>query len=90
MFTTKLLDNYLKNMFKKVNPKVVLDDEQIKAIVAYDTCAFILAGTGTRKTTTMTAKVKYLVFNDLNIDGRIMHKTKGLTFDELEKIYKGA
>ena len=61
MFTTKLLDNYFKNMFKKVNPKIVLDDEQIKAIVADDTCALILAGAGTGKTTTMAAKVKYLV-----------------------------
>jgi len=87
MFTTKLLDNYFKNMFKKVNPKIVLDDEQIKAIVADDTCALILAGAGTGKTTTMAAKVKYLV-DIKKIDPRkilVMSYTKKAT-KELENL----
>jgi len=31
----------------------------------------------------LDTKIKYLVFNDLNIDGMSMHKSKGLTFDEV-------
>lgn len=55
------LDLYFENLFKDVDPKIHLDEEQIAAIVADDNCALVLAGAGTGKTTTMAAKVKYLV-----------------------------
>lgn len=53
--------DYFQNMFKGIDDNIVLDDEQIKAILSDEDSALIIAGAGTGKTTTMTAKVKYLV-----------------------------
>lgn len=55
------LKNYFKTMFSNVDKNIVLDDDQINAILSDDKYALILAGAGTGKTTTMVAKVKYLV-----------------------------
>ena len=55
------LKEYFKNMFKDVDEKIVLDDDQINAITNDDKYTLVLAGAGTGKTTTMTGKVKYLV-----------------------------
>ena len=55
------LKNYFKTMFSNVDKNIVLDDDQINAILGDDKYALILAGAGTGKTTTMVAKVKYLV-----------------------------
>ena len=55
------LRTYFKNMFKNVDPNIVLDDDQINAVINDNPAVLILAGAGTGKTTTMTAKVKYLV-----------------------------
>ena len=52
---------YFKNMFKDVDSNIVLDDDQINAIINDNPAILILAGAGTGKTTTMVAKVKYLV-----------------------------
>ena len=52
---------YFKNMFKGIDDNIVLDEEQIRAILSDEDSALIIAGAGTGKTTTMTAKVKYLV-----------------------------
>lgn len=52
---------YFKNMFKGIDDNIVLDDEQIRAILSDEDSTLIIAGAGTGKTTTMTAKVKYLV-----------------------------
>lgn len=55
------LRNYFKNMYKDVDPNIVLDDDQINAVINDNPAVLILAGAGTGKTTTMVAKVKYLV-----------------------------
>ena len=55
------LRNYFQNMFKEIDPNIVLDDDQINAVINDDPAVLILAGAGTGKTTTMVAKVKYLV-----------------------------
>lgn len=67
-YNSKVLDSlkekykdYFQNMFKGIDDNIVLDDEQIKAILSDEDSALIIAGAGTGKTTTMTAKVKYLV-----------------------------
>lgn len=67
-YNNKVLDglkekykDYFQNMFKGIDDNIVLDDEQIKAILSDEASALIIAGAGTGKTTTMTAKVKYLV-----------------------------
>ena len=62
-----LNDNYIKyksyfeDMYKGIDDNIKLDEEQIKAILADEDYALIIAGAGTGKTTTMTSKVKYLV-----------------------------
>ena len=53
--------NYFENMFVGIDDNIHLDEEQIKAILADEDYSLIIAGAGTGKTTTMAAKVKYLV-----------------------------
>lgn len=53
--------DYFENMFKGIDDNIVLDTEQIASILSDEDSALIIAGAGTGKTTTMTAKVKYLV-----------------------------
>ena len=87
MLDTQNLDLYFENLFKDIDPKIRLDKEQISAIVADDRCALILAGAGTGKTTTMAAKVKYLV-DIKKVDPRkilVMSYTKKAT-QELENL----
>lgn len=60
-FLSNKYKEYFKNMFKGIDDNIVLDDEQIRAILSDEDSALIIAGAGTGKTTTMTAKVKYLV-----------------------------
>lgn len=52
---------YFKYLFYDIDEKIVLDDDQIKAIINDDKYTLILAGAGTGKTTTMVGKIKYLV-----------------------------
>lgn len=61
------LKDYFDNMFKIVDPNINLDIEQRKAILTEEDYSIIVAGAGSGKTTTMVAKVKYLV-EKLNID----------------------
>ena len=78
--------NYFKNMFKDIDNNIVLDEEQIRAILTDEDYALILAGAGTGKTTTMAAKVKYLV-DIKKVDPSkilVMSYTKKAT-EELEK-----
>ncbi len=55
------LKEYFKYLFSSIDEKIVLDEDQIKAIINDDKYTLILAGAGTGKTTTMVGKVKYLV-----------------------------
>lgn len=52
---------YFEQMYKNIDPNICLDEEQIKAIIADEDYSLVLAGAGTGKTTTMAAKVKFLV-----------------------------
>ena len=68
IYNKKVLDKlygeqkeYFDHMYDGVDPNIHLDEEQCKAILADEKYSLIIAGAGTGKTTTMTAKVKYLV-----------------------------
>ena len=51
--------NYFNRLFEDIDSNISLDDEQRKAIVNEEDYSLIIAGAG--KTTTMAAKVKYLI-----------------------------
>lgn len=52
---------YFDHCFDAVDSSIHLDREQIEAILTDEDASLIIAGAGSGKTTTMTAKVKYLV-----------------------------
>lgn len=53
--------DYFSHMFDNVDKNIKLDKEQIIAILADEDYSMIIAGAGTGKTTTIVAKIKYLV-----------------------------
>lgn len=68
IYNNQVLDNlylkykdYFTNMYSNIDNSIKLDEDQIKAILADEDFSLIIAGAGTGKTTTMAAKVKYLV-----------------------------
>ena len=77
--------NYFEHIFDEVDPNIKLDEEQIKTILTDQDYCLVVAGAGSGKTTTMSAKVKYLIekqnVNPNNII--IMSFTKKAT-EELE------
>lgn len=52
---------YLDHVLKEVDPVVVLDEDQRKVILTDEDYCLVIAGAGAGKTTTVAAKVKYLV-----------------------------
>lgn len=52
---------YLDSILREVDPKVKLDDEQRKVVLSDEDYTLVIAGAGAGKTTTVAAKVKYLV-----------------------------
>ena len=53
--------NYLDSILKDDDPSIVLDDEQRRVVLADEDYTLVVAGAGAGKTTTIEAKVKYLV-----------------------------
>ena len=53
--------DYLDNILKKVDPAINLDEEQRRVVLSDEDYTLVIAGAGAGKTTTMAAKVKYLV-----------------------------
>lgn len=53
--------DYFDNMLKTVDPEVVLDEDQRRVILTDEDYCLVIAGAGAGKTTTVAAKVKYLV-----------------------------
>lgn len=58
---------YLDNILQDVDPKIKLDDDQRRVILTDEDHCLVIAGAGAGKTTTVAAKVKYLV-EKKNID----------------------
>ncbi len=52
---------YFDHLFDEIDSSIQLDDEQRKAILMDEDYSLVIAGAGSGKTTTMTAKVKYLI-----------------------------
>ena len=55
------MDEYFDNLFKEVDKNIYLDLEQREVILDNSKKLMVIAGAGSGKTTTMSAKVKYLV-----------------------------
>ena len=53
--------NYLDTILKESDPKIVLDDDQRRVVLTDEDYTLVIAGAGAGKTTTVAAKVKYLV-----------------------------
>ena len=53
--------DYLDNVLKSVDPVVSLDEDQRRVILTDEDYCLVIAGAGAGKTTTVAAKVKYLV-----------------------------
>lgn len=52
---------YLDGILSEVDPNIKLDDEQRKVVLSDEDYTLVIAGAGAGKTTTVAAKVKYLV-----------------------------
>ena len=52
---------YLDNILHNVDPNILLDDEQRRVVLSDEDYTLVIAGAGAGKTTTIAAKVKYLV-----------------------------
>lgn len=52
---------YLDSILQKVDPKIQLDNEQRKVVLSDEDYTLVIAGAGAGKTTTVAAKVRYLV-----------------------------
>lgn len=60
---TKMVNekNYLDNILKSVDPKILLDEDQRRVVLTEEDYCLVVAGAGAGKTTTVAAKVRYLV-----------------------------
>ncbi|HHW25766.1 MAG TPA: UvrD-helicase domain-containing protein [Firmicutes bacterium] len=52
---------YFDNLLRDIDPNIKLDEDQRRAVVVDDDHCLLVAGAGAGKTTTIAAKVKYLV-----------------------------
>lgn len=55
------LNKYFDEMFLEVDPSILLDEQQREAITIDSDNLLVIAGAGSGKSTTMVAKVKYLI-----------------------------
>ncbi len=56
-----LQKHYLDTVLKESDPHIVLDDDQRRVVLTDEDYCLVVAGAGAGKTTTVAAKVKYLV-----------------------------
>lgn len=63
---------YLDQILKEVDPAVRLDEDQRKVVLSDEDYSLVIAGAGAGKTTTVAAKVKYLVEKQKIDPGQIL------------------
>ena len=63
--------DYLDSILTAVDPKIKLDEEQRRVVLSDEDYTLVIAGAGAGKTTTVSAKVRYLV------------ETKGISPDQI-------
>ena len=81
---------YLDNILKDIDPNISLDDEQRRAVITDDNHCLLIAGAGAGKTTTMAAKVKWLVEKkNVNPEEIILISYTNKAIDELKERVNG-
>lgn len=76
---------YLDNILKKIDRNIMLDTEQRRAILTDEDYMMIIAGAGSGKTTTLAAKVKYLIEKkEINQDEILVISYTNKAVDELK------
>lgn len=64
--------SYLDTILKEVDPVISLDEDQRRVVVSDEDYSLVVAGAGAGKTTTVAAKVKYLVEKQQIDPGQIL------------------
>lgn len=78
--------DYFDNMYKNIDNNVLLDEEQRIAILTDEDYNMIIAGAGSGKTTTITAKIKYLVdIKNINPKDIVVISFTNKAVDELKQ-----
>lgn len=82
-------NEYLDHILDPIDSAIKLDNEQKSVVLSDDKCILVIAGAGTGKTTTVAAKVRYLVEKEHVTPEKIlvMSYTKKAT-EELERRIK--
>ncbi|HOJ10085.1 MAG TPA: UvrD-helicase domain-containing protein [Clostridiales bacterium] len=77
---------YFDNLLSCIDSSIVLDEEQRRAILVDEDYCLVIAGAGAGKTTTMAAKVKYLVEKlKINPEDIILISFTNKAVDELKE-----
>lgn len=80
---------YLDEVLLKDDPNIKLDDEQRKVVLSDEDYTLVIAGAGAGKTTTIEAKVKYLVDKkNVNPDRVLIVSFTRKATDELKERFK--
>lgn len=81
---------YLDTILKEIDPQIFLDDEQRRVVLTDEDFSLVVAGAGAGKTTTVAAKVKYLVEKkNINADEILVVSFTNKAVNELkERIQK--
>lgn len=84
------MDDYLKNIFRGIDDSIILDDEQKQVVLDDSKYLMVIAGAGSGKTTTMAAKVKYLVdINKVNAEDIVLISFTNKAVSELRERING-